>query len=81
MLHFKPKASSSLSIGLVPLFHFGREIEDGALRVVLSDYQPSAFPINAVYPSRRFVRLKVRAMIDFLAEEFRLDPRLSDHTV
>lgn len=72
---------AGLGIGLVPLFHFGHEIDDGTLRLLLKDYQPSSFPITAVYPSRRFVPLKVRAMIDFLADEFRLDPRLSDHAL
>jgi DNA-binding transcriptional LysR family regulator len=72
---------AGLGIGLVPFFHFGREIDDGTLKVILKDYEPSPLPIHAVYPSRRFVPLKVRAMIDFLADEFRLDPRLSEHRV
>jgi hypothetical protein len=37
--------------------------------------------MNAVYPSRRFVPLKVRAMIDYLSHEFALDPRLTAHAV
>jgi DNA-binding transcriptional LysR family regulator len=74
-------ALAGLGIGLVPRFHFGRELDEGALKIVLADYQPSAFPTTAVYPSRRYVPLKVRAMIDFLADEFKLDPRLSDHAL
>lgn len=37
--------------------------------------------MNAVYPSRRFVPLRVRAMIDYLAHEFALDPRLTAHAL
>jgi len=72
---------AGLGIGLIPTFHFGDEIETGQIMVVLEDHEPEAMPIVAVYPSRRFVPLKVRAMIDYLVEEFRLDPRLSDQVV
>jgi DNA-binding transcriptional LysR family regulator len=72
---------AGFGIGLIPLFHFTDEFKTGKLRQVLSDFQPDAFPIQAVYPSRRYVPLKVRAIIDFLADEFRLDPRLSSHEV
>jgi DNA-binding transcriptional LysR family regulator len=34
--------------------------------------------MHAVYPSRRFLPAKTRAMIDYLAQEFDRDPRLSD---
>jgi DNA-binding transcriptional LysR family regulator len=39
-------------------------------------------PIHALYPSRRFVSSKIRAFIDFLAEEFRNDPLIAvdDHS-
>jgi hypothetical protein len=33
--------------------------------------------MNAIYPSRRFLPLKARAMIDYVAHEFALDPRLT----
>ena len=33
--------------------------------------------MHAIYPSSRFVPLKVRAIIDYLAHEFSLDRRLS----
>jgi len=72
---------AALGIGMIPTFHFSDEIRTGRVKVLLRKHQPEPFPIHAVYPSRRFVPLKVRAMIDFLADEFRLDPRLSDHAV
>jgi DNA-binding transcriptional LysR family regulator len=70
----------SLGIGFVPVWHFvENEIAKKRLVVLLKDYQPTPQPINAVYPSRRFLSPKVRVMIDYLAQEFALDPQLSDH--
>jgi DNA-binding transcriptional LysR family regulator len=69
----------SLGIGFVPVWHFvENEIAKKKLVVLLKDYQPTPQPINAVYPSRRFLSPKVRVMIDYLAQEFALDPQLSD---
>ncbi len=68
-------------IGLVPVWHFADEIDSGTLKVILQAYEPKRLPMNAVYPSRRFVPLKVRAMIDYLADEFRLDPRMTEAVV
>jgi DNA-binding transcriptional LysR family regulator len=69
-----------LGIGYVPVWHFTeREVETGRLTVLLKDFEPPAQPISAVYHSRRFLALKVRAMIDFLASEFEIDPKLSDY--
>lgn len=67
-----------LGIGYVPVWHFvDQEIATGKLVVLLKDCEPPAQPITAVYPSRRFLAPKVRAMIDFLAAEFEIDPNLS----
>jgi DNA-binding transcriptional LysR family regulator len=72
---------SGLGIGMVPVWHFvDREIETGRLRVVLPDYEPAPHPIHAVYPTRRFVAPKLRAMLDYLATEFELDPLLSAYS-
>lgn len=68
-----------LGIGVVPVWHFTDEIASGRLVVILSEFEPSPLPTHVVYPSRRFLAPKVRAMIDFLAQEFELDPRLSAH--
>jgi len=69
-----------LGIGMVPVWHFvDREIEEGRLVRLLEAWEPPAQPIHAVYPTRRFLVPKVRAMIDFLAAEFELDPRLSGY--
>jgi len=70
-----------LGVALIPAFAFGDEIESGAVRVLLKAFEPAPLPMNAVYPSRRFVPLKVRALIDYLAHEFSLDPKLSQHVL
>ncbi len=69
-----------LGIGYVPVWHFvENELETGKVITLFDEYEPTAQPISAVYPSRRFVAPKVRAMIDFLAAEFELDPKLSSY--
>lgn len=69
-----------LGIGYVPIWHFvDGEIESGRLVTLLPDYAPKPQPIHVVYPTRRFISPKVRAMVDFLAHEFALDARLSGY--
>ena len=36
--------------------------------------EPPAVPVQAVYPPGRHLALKVRALVDFLAERFRGEP-------
>jgi DNA-binding transcriptional LysR family regulator len=67
-----------LGIGMVPVWHFvDGEFETGRLVPLLREWEAPPLPIHAIYPTRRFLAPKVRAMIDFLAEEFGADPRLS----
>jgi DNA-binding transcriptional LysR family regulator len=67
-----------LGIGLIPIWLFkGDEVSSGQVKIILRDFEPISLPIHAVYPSRRFVPAKVRAMIEFLAAEFGRDPLLS----
>jgi DNA-binding transcriptional LysR family regulator len=69
-----------LGIGMVPAWHFvDREIEEGRLVRLLQAWEPQPQPVHAVYPTRRFLAPKVRAMIDFLAAEFELEPLLSGY--
>jgi DNA-binding transcriptional LysR family regulator len=69
-----------LGIGMVPIWHFvDREIEEGRLVRLLQAWEPKPQPIHAVYPTRRFLPPKVRAMVDFLAAEFELNPLLSGY--
>ncbi len=66
-----------LGIGYLPTWHFVEaELETGRLIVLLGAHEPPPQTISALYPSRRFVPPKVRAAIDFFADEFAKDPQL-----
>lgn len=66
-----------LGLAVCPTWLFTDEIETGVVERVLTDYEPAALPIQAVYPSRRLVPPRVRAFVDYLVDEFRNDPRLA----
>lgn len=67
-----------LGIGIVPIWHFvDREIEEGRVVVLLREWEAPPHPIHAVFPTRRYVAPKLRAMIEFLAAEFGADPALN----
>jgi DNA-binding transcriptional LysR family regulator len=72
---------AGLGIAVIPAFAFADEVSSGKVKVLLRKFEPKRLPMHAVYPSRRFVPLKVRAMIDYLAHEFALVPSLSAHMV
>jgi DNA-binding transcriptional LysR family regulator len=60
---------------------FTDEISSGRVRIILDAFEPSALPIYTVYPSRRLLSAKVRAMIDFLAVGFAASPLLRGDTM
>ena len=57
-----------------PTFLIGDDLRAGRLVRLMAGYEMASIDILAVYPSRRHVSAKVRAMIDFLAEAFRGEP-------
>lgn len=59
-------------IVLQPSFMVGQHLRAGALVEVLPAYRSVELGIYAVYPSRRHVLPKVRAMVDFLLDAFRI---------
>jgi DNA-binding transcriptional LysR family regulator len=59
-----------LGVALLPTFIIGRDLQEGRLTAVLSDYVPSERHIHAVYLPNRHLPAKVRAFIDFLVERF-----------
>jgi DNA-binding transcriptional LysR family regulator len=69
---------SGIGIAIAPVWMFGEDIYRGDLKVILPDYEPIPFPIYAVYRRSRFYPAKIRCFIDFLREEFQLDPWVSD---
>ena len=74
-------ALNGLGIAMVPSWVFPDLWELDGMETLLDAYMPPPFPMYAVYPSRRFVPAKVRAMIDFLEYEIRLDPSMTGGTM
>jgi DNA-binding transcriptional LysR family regulator len=70
---------AGLGFAVLPTWFFGAEVADGRLRPVLRGWEPPPSPISAVYPSRRNLAPRTRAVIDFLVDEFRLDPVISSY--
>jgi DNA-binding transcriptional LysR family regulator len=66
---------AGLGLGLRSLWEVGPELKSGDLQVVLPQYRGSSkVAIHAVYPCREFMPSKVNAFINFLSEQFTLEP-------
>jgi DNA-binding transcriptional LysR family regulator len=63
-------AVSGLGIVYSPDFIVANEIRAGLLVPLLTEYRGQRLPIAAVYPSRRHLSAKVRAVVDYLAARF-----------
>lgn len=59
-------------IVLQPSFLVGAHLASGALVEVLSQYRSIELGVYAVYPTRKHLTPKVRALIDFLVNAFRM---------
>jgi len=62
--------AAGLGICLSPTFIVYRAIREGRLVPILRDYRLPLATAYAVYPSRRFVPLRVRALVEYLQEAF-----------
>ncbi|MES2979283.1 MAG: LysR family transcriptional regulator [Pseudomonadota bacterium] len=62
-------ALSGSGIQLQPTFLVAGELESGALVEVLPEFRCSELGIYAVYPTRKFLLPKVRAMVEYLAQK------------
>ena len=60
-------AGRGAGIALQPTFLVARELAAGRLVEVLPQYRSIELGIYAVYPTRKFVLPKVRALLEFLA--------------
>jgi DNA-binding transcriptional LysR family regulator len=65
-------ALAHAGIVLQPTFLVGAELLSGALVEVLPQFRSIELDVYAVYPSRKHLTPKVRMLIDFLVESFRL---------
>ncbi|ADC72576.1 transcriptional regulator, LysR family [Thioalkalivibrio sp. K90mix] len=52
-----------------PEFLLQPHLQTGALQVLFPDWETATLGIHAVYPSRRYLLPKTRALIDFLAQQ------------
>lgn len=57
-------------IALLPTFIVGDAIQDGTLRSILTDYNPTDLVVSALYPRQRHLSAKVRLFIELLEERF-----------
>jgi DNA-binding transcriptional LysR family regulator len=65
-------AARHQGVVLQPSFLVGAHLASGALVEILPQYRSIELGIYAVYPSRKHLTPKVRALIDFLADAFRM---------
>lgn len=61
---------SGLGLALLPTFIIGRDLQEGRLQAVLSEYIPVERHVYATYLPTRHLPSKVRAFIDFLLARF-----------
>lgn len=64
-------AEQGLGIAMLPDFIVHTALEDGRLTRILQAYEPPAFTLNALYPSREYVPAKTRLFLDYLVEQLR----------
>jgi DNA-binding transcriptional LysR family regulator len=70
-LAIREAAVSGLGIAILPDFVARPAIKSGRLVKILDDMAAVDAGIHAVYPHRRYLPAKVRALVDFLAEWFK----------
>jgi len=54
------------------------DISAGRLRLLMPEFPPARFPLTVVYPSRRNLPPRVRAVIEYLSEIIQADPAQRD---
>ncbi len=64
----KQAAIAGAGIAMLPTYFVGEELRRGTLVRVLSDHEPEALGVQAVYLSRQHQPLPLKLLIDFLAE-------------
>lgn len=63
-----------LGIALLPTFTIGKDLQEGRLQAVLSEYLPVERYVYAMYLPTRHLPVKVRSFIDFLLARFGPEP-------
>jgi DNA-binding transcriptional LysR family regulator len=63
-----------------PTFVVGRDLQDGTLQAVLTNYETLEVSIYVVFPQRHFLAPKVRAFVDFMIEHISDEPYWDSRT-
>jgi len=68
-------AGIRLGLGLaqVPRFHVEQELREGTLVEILKDTPPPSAPVSLLYARGRQLAPRVRAFLEWAAQEFRAD--------
>ncbi len=61
-------AKSGLAIASLPLFFLGDALQNGDVVPILENWQKPEIFLYALYPERRLLPVKVRALLDFLGD-------------
>jgi DNA-binding transcriptional LysR family regulator len=69
---------NDIGIAALPAWYFRDEIAQGRVKLLLRDWEIAPIPVLMVYPSRRNLSPRVRAVMDFLFETFDANPMLAD---
>ncbi len=64
---------AGLGIAVLPIWLIKEELDSGLLVTLMSDYLPTTFPINALYPQNNYIPLKVRCFVNFFKEVYLSD--------
>jgi DNA-binding transcriptional LysR family regulator len=65
-------AGQGVGVTRVLYYQCAEAIRSGALRLLLTDYEPAALPIHLIHAARGVLPLKMRAFLDFAAERLRV---------
>ena len=64
-------AIEGVGLAMLPCFIYSDAMKAGKLRKVLPDFQPLILGLYCVYPPADYTQPKIRAMIDFMVQEFK----------
>ncbi len=68
-------ALNGRGLAMLPTYMCGNDLEAGRLQAVLTEFEPEPYAIAALYSDRRYMPVKVRSFLDFLAERLGPKPR------
>ena len=64
-------AELGLGVAHLPDFVAARSLANGSLRAILPDHVDPGRGVHALYPAGRYLAVKVRVLVDFLAQRYR----------